>query len=270
MAKPSPPKGKIPIDLNFLELRKIVRTHGKYVMRRLFDDYELAPIEKKVTPSCFLCGTEENITKEHVLPRWVFESNSNHSFVTASNKQSKTFIRATIPACRRCNSELLNGIEQYIQKTLAYVDLKATFYSAEDWDNIIRWLEIIDFKFQVWKIMTKFTRHKNLDYIPGFAHFSVAFMQDLSYRNMTTNARRALRRIGTKDKKERVNSLMIASTIQKTFYYLHSNGNFLHLEIPTYNKFFFYFFEKKFRSNKTTIKKAMEIIHREYKIKPAE
>jgi hypothetical protein len=47
-------------------------------MDKLFDDYVTGPITKKLIPSCILCGAEENITKEHVLPKWVFESNAKH------------------------------------------------------------------------------------------------------------------------------------------------------------------------------------------------
>lgn len=112
------------IDENFKTLRRIVRTHGKYVMGKLFDDYLTRPRNKKITPSCILCGTGKNLTKEHVLPKLVFQSNDKHSFTSDVNQLSHAYIRATVPACRSCNSDLLNSIEQYIQKTLSEVDLK--------------------------------------------------------------------------------------------------------------------------------------------------
>jgi hypothetical protein len=68
------------IDENFKTLRRIVCTHGKYVMGKLFDDYLTRPGNKKITPSCILCGTEKNLTKE-VLPKWVFQSNDKHLFL---------------------------------------------------------------------------------------------------------------------------------------------------------------------------------------------
>jgi hypothetical protein len=80
-----------------------------------------------------------------VLPKWVFESNAKHFFTTDVNQLSRSYIKATLPACKSCNSVLLNGIERYIQKTLSEVDLQKRYYSSEEWDNVIRWLEIIDF-----------------------------------------------------------------------------------------------------------------------------
>jgi hypothetical protein len=254
------------IDKDFLKLRGIVRTHGKYVMRKLFDDYVTGPITKKLVPSCILCGAEDNLTKEHVLPKWVFESNSNHFFITDVNELNQHYIKATLPACRRCNNELLNRIEQYIQKTLSQVDLQTRYYTPEEWDNVIRWLEIIDFKFQVWDITAKFLKHKKGKYIAALADFSIAFMRDLSVRSITSKTRLSLKRIGTKDKSKRGKSLIVGRTIKKTFHYFHKSGQFMHLELPTYNKGFFIFYEKKHRSEKAALKEAMEIIKDAYKL----
>ena len=254
------------IDEHFLRLRKIVRTHGKYVMRKLFDDYLTGLITKKIVPSCILCGTEENITKEHVLPKWVFESSGKHFFTTDVNQLNQNYIRATLPACRSCNSDLLNSIEQYIQKTLSKVDLQKRYYSPEEWNNIIRWLEIIDYKFQVWDLSTKFRAHKTAGYIPSLSDFSIAFMRDMSERKVTSKARLALKRISTKNKNSRANSLIVGRTIKKTFHYFHTSGKFIHLELPTYNKGFFYFYDKEYKSDTAALKEAKKIIKFAYKL----
>ena len=254
------------IDENFLRLRKVVRTHGKSAMQKLFDDYLTGPITKKVIPSCILCCSNKNLTKEHVLPKWVFENNDKHSFTTDVNQLSHSYISATVPACRSCNSDLLNSIERYIQKTLSEVDLKRRYHSPEEWENIIRWLEIIDFKFQVWDIITKFRAHKTAGYIPFLTDFSIAFMRDLSVRSVKSKARLSLKRVSTKNKDKRVNSRIVGRTIKKTFHYFHKSGQFMHLELPTYNKGFFYFFEKEHRSDTATLKEAMKIIKSVYKI----
>jgi hypothetical protein len=73
------------IDDKFLRLRMIVRKYGKCVMKKLFDDHVTGLFTKKLVPSCILCGTEKNITKEHILPKWVFESNAKHFFTTDVN-----------------------------------------------------------------------------------------------------------------------------------------------------------------------------------------
>lgn len=248
------------IDDAFLALRKTIRKRGKYVMKKLFDDYVTGLITKKLVKSCFLCGTEENLTREHVLPKWVFESNAKHSFITDVNQLSQSYIRATLPACRYCNSDLLNTIEQYIQKTLSQVDLQKRYYSSEEWDNIIRWLEILDFKFQVLDITTKFLAHKKAGYIPALADLSIAFMRDMSVRSVTSKCRLALKRMSTKNKSKQANSLIVGRTIKKTFHYFHTSGQFLHLEVPTYNKAFFYFYAKEFKDDRKTKKEAMKII----------
>jgi hypothetical protein len=200
------------IEESFLRLRKIVREEGKYVMNKLFDDYIGGSISKKITRSCFLCGTEKNITREHVLPKWVFESNAKRFFTTDVNQLSQSYIGATIPACLRCNSDLLNTIERYIQKTLSEVDLQKRYYSAEEWDNIIRWLEIIDFKYQVLDISKKFLAHKKAGYIPALADFPIAFIRDTSVRVVTSKCRLAFKRMATKDKSKRSNSLIVGRT----------------------------------------------------------
>jgi hypothetical protein len=38
----------------------------------------------------------------------------------------------------------------------------------------------------------------------------------------------------------------------------------MHLELPTYNKGFFYFFEKKFKSDKVALNEAKKIIKSAY------
>jgi hypothetical protein len=252
------------VDDMFLRLRIIARKHGKYVMNKLFDDYVTGLVTKKIISSCILCGVEENLTKEHVLPKWGFESNAKHFFTSDVNQLSKAYISATIPACRNCNSVLLTGIERYIQKTLSQVDLQKRYYTAEEWENIIRWLEIIDFKFQVLDITTRFLAHKKAGYIPALADYSIAFMRDMSVRSVTSKCRLALKRIATKDKSKRSNFLIVGKTIKKTFHYFHTSGQFLHLEIPTYNKAFFYFYGKEFKNDRDLKKEAMKIIKSVY------
>ena len=252
------------VDEKLLRLRIIARKHGKHVMNKLFDDYVTGLISKKIVPSCILCGAEENLTKEHVLPKWVFESNTKRSFTTDVNQLSQAYIKATLPACLNCNRDILNSIEQSIQKTLSQVDLKKTYYTSEEWENIIRWLEIIDFKFQVLDISKKFLAHKKAGYIPALADLSIAFMRDMSVRSVTSKCRLALKRIATKDKSKRVNSLIVGRTIEKTFHYFHQSGQFIHLEIPAYNKAFFYFYEKEFTNDKIAKREAIKIIKSVY------
>ncbi len=247
-----------------LEIRLIARKNGKVVMRKLFDNYLTGLTTKKIIPSCAFCGLENNLTKEHVLPKWVFESDSKHYFTTDVNELKQHYIKTTIPLCKKCNSDLLNSLERYIQKTLNEVDLKKRYYSSEEWDNIIRWLELIDFKFQILDIVTKFKAHKKSGYIPSLADFSISFMRDMSIRSVTSKARLSLKRISIKDKSKMVNSLIVGITKNKTFHYFHKSGEFIYLEIPSYNKVFFYFYNKEFKNSTTAKKEALKIIKSVY------
>jgi hypothetical protein len=57
----------------------------------------------------------------------------------------------------------------------------------------------------------------------------------------------------------------VGRTIKKSFHYLHTSGQFIHLEIPTYNKAFFYFYEREFRNDEAALKEATKIIKWAYK-----
>ncbi|CAC9972886.1 hypothetical protein [Flavobacterium panici] len=252
------------IESKLLEIRKTARGQGKYVMNKLFDDYLTGLITKKKIPSCSFCGTEKNLTKEHVIPKWVFESNPKKFFVSDVNKLDQSYIKATIPLCAKCNSELFNSIERKVQKILSVVDLKKSYYSPDDWLTIIRWLEIIDFKIQVWDLRSEFKKHKDSHYIPMLADLSIAYMRDFSVRTVTTQTRKALKRIATKDKSKRISHLIVGTTKNTSFHYFHTSGDFIFLEIPQYNKIFFYFYEREYKNEKIVSREAMKIIESVY------
>ncbi|WP_426293504.1 hypothetical protein ACN9ML_30540 [Dyadobacter endophyticus] len=244
----------------YKKLRVLIRKRAKYVADRLFDDYVSGPISTKIIPFCIICGSEENITDEHVLPRWVFENDSSRSFTIDVNQLPKRYIGATVPACLHCNSVILNDIERDIQKTLSLVDLQRRYYTTDEWDNVIRWLEIIDYKFQVFDMITKFLAHRKMGFIPAIANYPIAVIRDLSEFSVKSKCRHALKRISRKDKNARAQSLMVGRTIQKSFHYFHTSGQFIHLEIPTYNKAFFYFFKREFDDDEIMRKEALDII----------
>lgn len=256
----------MPFEDTLLQLRLIARKNGKNLMNKLFDDYLTGPFNKEINTSCLLCGSESDLTKEHVLPKWVFESDPKRTFTTDVNELPQKYIGTTLPMCSTCNSDILNSLERYIQNTLSEVDLETRYYSSENWENIIRWLETIDFKFQLMDITTKFRAHKKAGYIPFLADFSIAEMRDISIRTIKSKARFALKRISTKDKSKMANSLIVGKTKAKTFHYYHKSGQFIYLEIPKYNKVFFYFYEREFKNDKKAEKEAMKIIKSVYEV----
>ncbi|MEE1899700.1 hypothetical protein V1389_15240 [Flavobacterium rakeshii] len=235
-------------------------------MNRLFDDYLTGPFDKKRSIYCLLCGSESNITKEHVLPKWVFENNPRLAFTTDVNQLSQKYISTTLPMCSICNTEILNSLELYIQKTISEVDLKTKYYSPENWENIIRWFETIDYKFQLMDITTKFKAHKEAGYLSYISDLSIAEMRDFSIRTIKSKARLSLKRISIKDKSKRVNSLIVGTTKMKTFNYFHKSGQFIYLEIPKYNKVFFYFFEREFKDDDDVETEVMELIKAVYEV----
>lgn len=249
-----------------LQLRLIARKKGKEVMNKLFDDYLIGSFDKKINPTCLLCGSETELTKEHVLPKWVFENDPKRTFTTDVNELSQKYIGTTLTMCSKCNSDILNSLEVYIQKTLSEVDLKNRYYSSENWENIIRWLETVDYKFQLMDITTKFRAHKKAGYIKFLADFSIAEMRDESVAKIKKKARLALKRIATKDKSKRANSLIVGKTKVKTFHYFHKSGQFIYLEIPKYNKGFFYFYEREFKDDRKAKKEALKIIKSVYEV----
>lgn len=251
----------------FQQLRVLVRKNGKYVINKLIIDYISGPIMEGVMPSCIICGSEDNITEEHVLPKWVFESDGKRSFTIDINQLPKRYISATLPACQYCNSVLLNNIERNIQKTLSVVDLKHRYYTSEEWDNIIRWLEIIDYKFQIFDITTKFLAHRTAGYIPALSNYPIAVIRQLSEYSVKSKCRLALKRVATKNKSSRATSLMVGRTIEKSFHYFHTSGQFIHLELPTYNKAFFYFYEREFKNDRIMKRESLKIIKSVYKLK---
>lgn len=254
------------LENKLLELRGIARKQGKHVMNKLFDDHLTGLISKRIISSCSFCGIESNITKEHILPKWVFKSDLKHFFTSDVNELDQAYIKATIPLCQGCNSDLFNSIERKIQKVFSDVDLKKRYYSPEEWELIIRWLEILDFKFQVWDISTKFRAHKKAGYIPALSDFSIAFMRDASVRLVKSKARMSLKRIATKDKSKRINHLIVGNTKNKTFHYFHTSGEFIYLEIPIYNKCFFYFYQQEFKNDNLVKKEAIDIIKSAYNL----
>lgn len=65
--------------------------------------------------SCFLCGSESEITQEHVFPRWLqskFGLESESIFLL--NDTTIQYNKLRIPCCRVCNNEYLSRLESRI------------------------------------------------------------------------------------------------------------------------------------------------------------
>ena len=107
------------IQLKLQSLRTSVRRNSKPIIANIIDNHIQWNKKKNVCSKiCMFCSSPTNITKEHVLPWWVFEKDPDRFFVTDVNSLGQTYNRTTIPACVNCNSDLLNTLESYVSQLL--------------------------------------------------------------------------------------------------------------------------------------------------------
>src|SRR5690606_36636396 len=116
-----------------------------------------------------------------------------------------------IPVCANCNNNLLGNIERYIISLFEDIDLTKEFFSSEEIQNIIRWLEIIEYKFQLHGIRRKFIKSKNSQYIEYLRDIPLSIMRsDIDYSPNVTIAqiRLAQKRVTQKSKFKNQSSLV--------------------------------------------------------------
>lgn len=160
----------------FKLLRKNFRNNGKliidHIKRNHFDPWNFAEEDDL----CSFCGTAKDLTKEHVLPKWCFENDPERIFETVINESKQAFIKTEIPACSKCNNETLSKIEKHINNLFRRTDLSKDYYEYEESLNIIRWLELIEYKFHVLNLRRKFRRKQSSDFIPIFRDVPISVM----------------------------------------------------------------------------------------------
>lgn len=213
------------------------------------------------------CGSANNITREHVIPRWIFEKDPRKFFDITLNGHSQIYNKTTIPACQRCNAELLSSLERYVKELFRTVDLENSRFSIDELQNVILWLEIIDYKFQIVNITKKFLSPKNGQHIPYLKDFPLYMLlpnRNYSPSQIKSNIRRALKRISMKNKQRHLNSLVVFRTTNKSFHFFHTINDFIFLELPQYGIAFFYFYVKTFEDERQCYKEAMKIIDEVY------
>lgn len=257
------------IDYKLQTLRVNLRSNSKRIMQDIAErNLGNFSLNNNVgSEICYFCGVAENLTKEHVLPKWTFENCTQKFFTTDVNSTNQTYNKTTIPACRNCNNNLLGNIETYITKLFNRVNLKVTYFNLFEIDNIIRWLELIEYKFQVLEIRRKFTKAKSADYIPYLANIPISIMResiDYSPTKAMAQIRTAQKRITTKSKNNNRNSLLVLQTKNKDFHFFHKMNEFIFLEIPEYKIALFYFYERSFEDTQTAQNEAKKIVENLY------
>lgn len=198
------------------------------------------------------------------MPKWTFENCTEKFFVTGINGSEQTYNKTTIPVCANCNNNLLGSIESYIISIFNDTDLSNSSFSNEQLQNIIRWLEIIEYKFQLLEIRRKFIKAKSSDYIEYLRDIPVSIMRaniDYSPSKALAQIRTAQKRVTEKSKVGNLNSLVLFKTKNESFYFFHHYLNdFIFLELPKFGIALFYFYSQKFENVKVAKDEAMKII----------
>lgn len=216
---------------------------------------------------CFFCSANHNLTKEHIIPRWVFNKDPNAQFEVTLNGHKQTYNKSTIPACANCNSVLLNSLERYMQSLFAGFSNKSKLLMRDDIAYIIRWLEIIDYKFQIMNLSKKFLSPKNDEHIPYLADFPLYMLlqnKDLSPSKVVSEIRKTLIRMSVKTKDSKINSLVVFKTNNKNNHFFHNLNEFIFLEIGNFGIALFYFYQKSFDTIDDARDEAMSIITQLY------
>lgn len=253
------------IDLKLKELRVKLRQNSKKIMDDVVKRHlpKISLKEKSKIEICVFCANTNNLTKEHVLPKWIFENCTKKSFITDINGNEQTYNKTTIPVCSNCNNNLLGNIESYIISLFNSTDLSKEFFSSEEIQNIIRWLEIIEYKFQLLEIRRKFIKSKSSQYIEYLRDIPVSIMRgdiDYSPSKAIAQIRLAQKIITQKSKIKNENSLVIFTTKNESFYFFHHLNDFIFLELPKFGIGLFYFYSRNFENAEIAKNEAMRII----------
>jgi hypothetical protein len=252
-------------------LRTNIRRNAKFIIDHLSDQYIVRGNGKKNNPIssiCMFCGSNKDLTREHVIPKWAFERKTDKFFLTNINGLPHTYNKTTIPACIKCNSVLLNELEKHVLRIFSNHNLPDSYFSDEELEQLIRWIEILDYKLQVFSLITKFRASKKNGHIPFLADHSISVLDpniDYSPAKVISGLRSSLKRILIKSKSGQMNSLVIFKTRNKEFGFFHKNNDYLFLELPQKQVAVFYFFKKMFADVIEARDQALSIIKEQYK-----
>ena len=220
-----------------------------------------------IKPVCLFCYSETLITKEHVFPKWAFENRPEDNFVTKINGLSHNYIKTTIPACATCNNEILSNFEKRIIHLFQHHRLPTEFFEDDELEDIIRWLEILDYKFQVFSLTTTFRAHKKTGTIPFLSDYSISVLDpnvDYSPHKVMTNLRQSLKRISVKSKIWSIDSLVIFKSHNPGPHFFHKNNDYIFVELAHKKIAMFYFYKRYFTDVASARDAALAIIKEHY------
>jgi hypothetical protein len=240
--------------ISHLEYHYLFRENGKAKLR---------PIQ----PLCLFCGDSINLTREHILPRWVFDKDSSKFFNSVINGLSHKYNGTTISACAKCNNDLLGKLEKQILYLFSTQYPKRKFFNDEEKADVIRWLELLDYKYQVFSLVTRFRVLKEKGSIPFLSDYSLSVLDqnvDFSPVKVMNNLRDSLKRISKKSKDTLINSLVTFTTKNRDMHFFHKNNDFLFIELPKYNLALVHFYKRTFVNELEAKDAAMDTIKLHY------
>ena len=247
------------LNNKLIEFRKKVRVNQQGVVDSIIRDHS--------ANICVFCGEVNGLTKEHVIPQWVYDRCVKRNFITTTNGSAQAYHNTTVPACGDCNNSILGALEKYLIKKFQVVNLRDDFFSDGDLDLIILWLEIIEYKFHVLDLRRNLNKIKTAEYIPYIGKMPIAMFQgpmDQSPSKVFSNLRSALKTLAVKSKVRRHNSLCSFYTKNPDFHFFHSTNNFIFIELAKYNVAFFYFYKRDFATVEEAAFQAKKILKSEY------
>ncbi|MEC6832063.1 hypothetical protein VXS06_09840 [Photobacterium toruni] len=243
------------VNLKLVQFRKKIRLNQKKIIDTIKKDHS--------THSCIFCGDINKLTKEHVIPQWVYNRCTKRTFVTTTNGASQTYNKTTLPACKDCNSNILGSLERHLKHEFQKIDVSKDGFSRETLELIILWLETLEYKFQVLDLRRNLNKVKGGEYIPYIGKMPISMFQgpsDTSPAKVFSNLRSCLKTLSIKSKAEKINSLCVIHTKNKDFHFFHSSNNFIFIELAEYGVAFFYFYKEVFDDHQSAILSAQKIV----------
>jgi hypothetical protein len=247
------------VHIKLIKFRKKIRLNHKKVIDTIITDHS--------ANICIFCGETENLTREHVIPQWVYGRCTKITFITTTNGSSQTYNKTTAPACKDCNSNILGSLERHLKHEFGRVNVKEKGFSIEAIELIIFWLESLEYKFQILDLRRNLNKVKGSEYIPYIGKLPISMFQgplDTSPAKVFSNLRAALKVLSIKSKSNRLNSLCILSTTNPDFHFFHSTNNYIFIELAEFGVAFFYFYKQTFESQQSASLLAQSILAKEY------
>jgi hypothetical protein len=247
------------LNRKLVEFRKKIKANQKKVIDSIIEDHTVN--------ICVFCGEIDNLTKEHVIPQWVYDRCTKRTFITTTNRNAQTYNKTAIPACRDCNNNILGELERYLTHKFNHIDLRNEYFTDDELNKIILWLEIIEYKFHVLDLRRNLNKVQGADYIPYIGKMPIALFQgpmNQSPSKVFSNLRNGLKTLAIKSKMPKHNSLCVLRTTNPDFHFFHSTNNYIFIELAQYNVAFFYFYKQEFATAEEATSLAQEIVKTEY------